>query len=811
MLVSGSIPNLYNGVSQQTPSMRLATQAEESVNFFPSLVSGLVKRPPMKYAYTLPDYPTSQDSKIYFYNRDVDHQYIFTFTYSEVGYVHVFIKNLKTGETVGFSAECIGLTSIEDLGIFSIADYIFYWNKKLKVILQTDYISTIPGRQALVYFKQISYDTTYSCTVTAISTTGSKSAQTLYYTTPKNIGTVDNPPETLSTEEALNAFKAGFSQYFSNRLSIYTHSSVMYLETRDGSSIDVQVTDTRNNNELKCLMDKVQSFSDLPNEAVENYYVEVTGDQGSGVDNYYARFLPDADTSSYSNPLHSGVWVETVKHGMRKGVNPMTGPWAIKRYAHLGDTAFTALRNDWAQREVGDEDSAPDPLFIDRTISDMFLFRNRLGILSDDSVTLSEAGDMFNFYPKTVLTVTDSDPISVSASGKSVTNLLYAVPFQDSLVVFGPDTQFIMETQDILSPSTATLKVTTAYAADLSAAPVNGGGTLFFCVPSSGFLGVREYYTDNDSLSKLAPSITAHVPKYIKGTVRILTVSNTEDVLIVGTTAHDSRLYMYKYYWSGADKLQAAWSKLEFPDDIRVEDATFFESTLYMAVRDLGSGLRYVCAMDFSANAVSTIAEDGEGKAPYIDWAAQVTLTTPDNGENIYVNAPYVAGDNTVVVNTNTMRCFKTISAPLQNQPLRRRVLGVTLGDLSQSYVVGSLYESRYVFSEQFPKVSENKETLFAGRLRFLEWMLVYGPSANFRVEVEKDTGQIYTYPFNGTVLGKHDALLGSYKLFSGEFKFPVKGLSKRARISVINDTHLPCALLSAEWEGNYQTRSRRM
>lgn len=46
--ITGSIPNLFNGVSQQTPALRLPTQGTEQLNLYPSLVQGLVKRPPME-------------------------------------------------------------------------------------------------------------------------------------------------------------------------------------------------------------------------------------------------------------------------------------------------------------------------------------------------------------------------------------------------------------------------------------------------------------------------------------------------------------------------------------------------------------------------------------------------------------------------------------------------------------------------------------------------------------------------------------------------------------------------------------------
>ena len=48
-LVSTSIPNLINGVSQQPPSVRLPTQSEVQENGLSSVSEGLKKRPPTEH------------------------------------------------------------------------------------------------------------------------------------------------------------------------------------------------------------------------------------------------------------------------------------------------------------------------------------------------------------------------------------------------------------------------------------------------------------------------------------------------------------------------------------------------------------------------------------------------------------------------------------------------------------------------------------------------------------------------------------------------------------------------------------------
>ena len=48
-LINHSIPNLINGVSQQSESLRLGSQAESQTNGIASVVEGLKKRTPTEF------------------------------------------------------------------------------------------------------------------------------------------------------------------------------------------------------------------------------------------------------------------------------------------------------------------------------------------------------------------------------------------------------------------------------------------------------------------------------------------------------------------------------------------------------------------------------------------------------------------------------------------------------------------------------------------------------------------------------------------------------------------------------------------
>ena len=61
-LVSTSIPNLLNGVSQQPAPLRQVTQGETQTNALSSVIDGLIKRPPTEHLHKL--FNTAQNNEI---------------------------------------------------------------------------------------------------------------------------------------------------------------------------------------------------------------------------------------------------------------------------------------------------------------------------------------------------------------------------------------------------------------------------------------------------------------------------------------------------------------------------------------------------------------------------------------------------------------------------------------------------------------------------------------------------------------------------------------------------------------------------
>ena len=166
--------------------------------------------------------------------------------------------------------------------------------------------------------------------------------------------------------------------------------------------------------------------------------------------------------------FEEGQWEETVEPGITFKFNYDTMPHVLIRQAD-GNFRFARVDGDtytlsgvtytlpkWGERTVGDLDSAPNPSFIDNKINNVFFFRNRLGFLTDDNVVLTRVSEFFNFFPETVLSVIDSDPIDVGASHTKVAILKHAVTMGEQLVLFSDQTQFVLtSSSDALTPKTA--------------------------------------------------------------------------------------------------------------------------------------------------------------------------------------------------------------------------------------------------------------------------------------------------------------------------------------------------------------------
>lgn len=777
-LISTTIPNLVNGVSQQPFALRLASQCELQENCYPSVVEGLKKRPSTSHCAKIVE-GKLDNAYSHIINRDINERYIVLIMNQDI---KVFDLN-GVEKTVNFpdGAEYLATDAPETaFKTVTIADYTFILNKE-KVVRMSEETSPDRGVEAIVFIKQASHETDYTL----------KIDDTEIKHSTGNTGKVSTTAIATALADQIQGFE------------VKVEHSTIWIRKADGSDFTIKVEDSRSNTHTKLAKKSVQRFSDLPTVAPKDFTVEIVGDQSSSFDNYYVKFQPNNENTDFDK----GVWIETVKPGMKWKFDASTMPHALVREA---DGTFSFKRLEWKERTCGDEESAPEPTFVGRRINDIFFYRNRLGFLSDENCIMSEATEFFNFFPTTVTTLVDNDPIDTAASHSKVSILHHAIPFNEELLLFSDQTQFRLEAEDVLSNTTAAIKPMTEFECSLRAKPVGAGRNVFFAVNKGRFTGIREYYLLEDTKANDAADITAHVPQYVAGGVYKLSVSTNEDILVVLSENERNALYAYKYYWSGNEKLQSAWGKWTFKD-ATILSVEFLDADLYM-VMQYEDGV-YIERMSvepgrtdpdapFEYNLDRKVSEE-EVTAEYNRLTGFTRFTLPYKIHSVpqvvtrhHPDAPDPAG----VVPTYAAHGPDWIEVK---------------GNYEASKVfIGLPCTMRYRFSRQVLKeeaMGGGQAVVGEGRLQMRYWSVTYANTGYFRAVVLPLYREPNVYEFTGRILGSGSNVLGRIPVSNGTFKFPVMSKNDQVEVEIVSDSFLPCHFISGEWEGMYTIRSKRL
>jgi len=457
--------------------------------------------------------------------------------------------------------------------------------------------------------------------------------------------------------------------------------------------------------------------------------------------------------------------------------------------------------NTWGTRLVGDTETNPDPSFVGNTIENIFFWKNRLGFLSGQNIIFSEADEYYNFFRTTVLQLLDSAPIDVGISHTKVSNLKHVSTFQEKLIVFSDETQFVIKGNELLTPKTINVTPTTEYTALAGVEPLTQGNFIYFPFPRNSYNGVNEYAIDLNTDTFRGEEITGQVPKYIPADIKQLVGSPTEDI-IVATTSNGSGstdLYVYKYFWRGNERVQSAWSKFIFQDDI--VNAFFIESDLYLVTED-GTNT-HLEKMSLESGLVDT----GETYAIHLDKRRAVSGLSPSYNsgtDKTTIDAGYPIA-NAEVWSQGGTKATKDASSSGNTI--------VVNGDYRTAAYVGIPYTSSVTLTRPTVKQSAdgNGRSVSGYSHQIVRnGSIEYANTGHFKVSVATKFRSSYEHTFNANILGA-DTLLGQLVLQDGTFQFPVYANVNDITVTITSESALPVQLLATEFESTVASRSRRI
>lgn len=792
-LVSSTIPNLVGGVSQQPAPIRRTNQFEAQTNVYATLVDGLRKRPPTQHLAKMLGSAVPATDFLHTINRDQTERYQLRIVDGDL-----FVYDMADGssKTVTFPD---GKGYLDVTGnprsafrAVTVADYTFIVNTE-KVVAMDSATTAAPNPEALLFLKTANYQKRFRVIIDG--------TEYVSYRTGSDPDDIDTVLVATAIESHLNGIAAG-AQGAPNgavpNMTITRYGHVIHLQKTNTTDFSIQGTDGYGGTNMIVIKDAIQNFTDLPNDAPANTVLEITGDRGENLDNYYVKFVKKNASDSV------GVWKETLKKGIKYRIDASTMPHQLIRN---GDGTFTFQKATWEDREVGDEATNPEPSFVGQRISDTFFHRNRLGFVAGENVVFSAAADFFRFWRSTVLSLVDDDPVDVAVSSIKVSTLHHALPFNENLLLFSEQSQFELGADKLLTPKTAVISATTEYDASSSCKPVGAAQSVFFAVEQDGYAQVREYYFDGEQRENDAYNTSQHCPRYIPAGAYHMTASTSEDALVVLSSADPSAIYVYKWLADPTQRVQSAWTRWTLGSG-EVRNATFMDGDLYIVVvRDNETWLEKIVVAsgrtDEGAGFITyldrRVAEDAIAAGSYNAGTDETSFTLPYPAAGIIATVRPEGGSYAGQLLEVTDRSGTTIK-------LRGNQTATPI-------FFGQTFTSTAVLSTIYPKETrgESQNTIAEGRLQLRYLTFLVGNTAYFKVTVQPQGRSTWSKVFNGRVIGSSSFVLGETPLYSGKVRVPIMSNSTQVTITIESDSHLPMSILTMEWEGMFTLRSRRI
>jgi len=885
-LISSTIPNMINGVSQQPPALRLASQAESVINCLSSPVEGLTKRPPFNHiAKILNGSAGSGHPFVEVVDRDGTIQYLIMI---RDGAINVFDLdgNAQTVATPnGTDYLDIANTSepADKFRIASVADYTFICNREKVVTMdhagtytqsgttitvnsnghgltsgvkiQIDFTSgssvdgtytvtvvnanqfTLTGASAstsgncrfnelspdvsakgIIFIKAADYSTTYEVKIK--SANGSSTLATASFTTAAVGGALPDSG-TIATDlrnDLASALPSGWT--------FTVDQYIIRIEKQDGTDFVLESSDTKAGTYTKAIKGAIDTITDLPTLCENGFVVKVQGSKTTGLDDYYVRF-----ETSNGTGFGFGIWRETVGPLEPYKFNKSTMPHVLVRDAATGN--FTFKQFDWSPRIAGDLLTAPTPTFVGTTINNINTFRNRLILLADENVIMSAADSYDRFFPETVQTIVDSDPIDLVTGGTEIHFLTSSLAFANTLLLFSRHGQFRLDAGastigGALTPKTATITAITTYETEPTVDPIAVGRTVYFSVPKGEFSGLRDFYLPDITASvPVSEEVSSAVPRYIPRNITSLISSASEETVIAISKDEPKRIYFYKFFYEEDSKLQSSWSFWELKGEKTVIGASIIDSDVYFVIQysdgvylekcslrpeavDAGSNLEILVdrKIDETKCHINVINQGGAGVQSVI------SLPYPTATAGIQIVVGRDVSGNTLQHGEVKVPSAETLSGATQSGFSGNGTMTV-LGDLTNAkFFIGERYDMTYEFSTPYLKEQPTGGgvAVVAGpRLQIRTWTFVFDDTSAFKIKVTPRGRTSQIYPYNGFIVGQNPPALGQAPFLAGKFRVPVMAHNNDTKVEILSDSPLPCRIQSSEWEGWLHTRARRL
>lgn len=711
------------------------------------------------------------------------------------------------------------------LKFFTLDDTTFLLNTHKKVEWSSDKTPLLKFDVALCNFLVLTNgDYTIKLTKLANDTNGKEPHEEGYINTPDtSFGTDGSHTETVTYSTSINTVEkirddlnGKFDSDLGDEWDDWTFEAsgtVIYVK-HDSDQFEIEFTGPTPA-ATNLIRHEVPNVGSLPVQAVNGYKVKIINSTDIDVDDMWMKF--ETEDGQERSP---GSWVESNRGDWEFKLNKHTMPHVLKVQSD-GSFKFEPWDN-WEERRVGDEETNPTPSFItetssgDKYINDIFLYRNRMGFLSDDNVILSRAGHYFDFFTKSAVASADDDPIDISVAPTNPVTLYYTFQVGAGLIIFGQSSQYLLATDsDLLSPKTAKVNGLTGFTTEPTLPAVSLGPSAGFFTKTQGNTKFMQLVGVQRETSPQYIERTKNVPELLPTTIDKVVASPTLSLVSFGEVGKNI-LYHFNFYQIGDQEVSNTWYRWELPGTL---EHHFFDENVYNCVIKSGNNF-YVVTFDMAQSSTDGVLElEGSDKKtdvcldvwyrnPVIRYQAFEGSNNVDRTKVILPFEPLSGKKPAIVIYGDQNTTFRELDVTEDGDDNVVFIDGDWRGFnlvIGYEYTMSIKLPTLYVTATSGESVSsDSTATLILNRLQVQTGMS--GP-IDYEVKIVgvDDRTQRYTI----TPAGTYEA--NSVNIAeSGVHTVPIHQRNKNVTITIQGTTPFPATIESLNWEGRYTTNFYR-
>lgn len=562
--LEGTIQSLLQGVSQQIPRERQPGQLGAQLNMLSDPVSGIRRRPPAEIVWESSiDNPDLDSLYTEYVERGTDGRHLLINTSN--GNWWLLSKDGKSIVNSGndpYFVTTVGQTSIQTA---SIAGLTYILNTEMAPNATVDNTGRIdPSTTGFFYIKTVAFQKRWEVTVswTGGSVSGyynapdaSHSESAEWVSAPYVVrALIDGDPNGQGIGSAITAAGGSISRF----------ERYMYISGLPNLVVSTSAGDTY---AVASGQSRVHQEQDLPAQLPAQAHGTMC-QVGTA----------SAETAWYQFDYNSRTWSEVGAYGSISKITNMPRELA---------SDDNIIAREWEGRLAGNDENNQDPGFIENGyITGIAAFQGRLVLLSGSVVDMSASGLYQRFYRSTVTSLLDTDRISISSASAQDSVYRTAVQFNRDLVLFANSMQAVVPGSVVLTPTNASISITSTYECDSRVTPVMAGQTVIYPNKrNNSYAGILELIPSPYTASQYTTQdATVHLPRYIPGRVLQMQNSSVTNMAFVRMSGQRKNLLVYEFMWGGQDggKVQAAWHQWTFPYNILSVQALEDEVFLYL-------------------------------------------------------------------------------------------------------------------------------------------------------------------------------------------------------------------------------------